>query len=364
MIYFNIKIILIYLLFDLYNGGFLKVAIISRKNFVEVKDIETPKPGPDEVILKVYFCGICGTDIHIYNGEFPVKFPVIPGHEFSGEIVEIGENVSEVNVGDKVAVNPNIYCKKCYYCKNGMVHFCRNWEAIGIHRPGAYAEYVKVPEENLHIVPKKLSLDKAAFAEPVACCLHGVDKLGISHGDTIVIFGLGPIGLIHLQLAMNSGASKVIGVDLIETRIKVAEELGADLVLNASKENIKKAIMEETNGRGVDKIIEATGNPNVFKMAVELLDYSGKLLVFGVSPIGAKTEIEPFKIYRKELNILGSFTNPFTTQRAIEVLASGKIDVKPLITNIINLDEVGKYFMKIKNREKGIIKVLVNPRLS
>ncbi|HDJ89726.1 MAG TPA: alcohol dehydrogenase [Thermoprotei archaeon] len=340
----------------------MKAAIISGKNVIKVKDIDIPKPGIGEVIVKVGFCGICGTDIHIFDGEFPVKFPVIPGHEFSGEVVEIGRGVEGINIGDRVAVNPNIYCKKCFYCKNGMIHFCKNWKAIGIHRPGAYSEYVAVPEENIHLIPSKLSLEEAAFAEPVACCLHGMDKLNIRYGDTVVIFGLGPIGLIHLQLAVNSGASKIIGVDLIETRIKMAEKLGADLVLNASKENVMKIILEETGGRGVDKIIEATGNPKVFKQAVDLLDYGGKILVFGVSPVGKTIDIEPFKIYRKELNIVGSFTNPFTTQRAIKILASGKIDVKTLITNIIGLNEVKEYFMKIKNREKGIIKVLINPR--
>ena len=339
----------------------MKALVIEKPGHVTVKEVEDPEPGRREVLVKVKACGICGTDMHIFRGELKVKYPVIPGHEISGEVVSLGRDVASFKTGDRVAIDPNISCGECHYCRNGMPHFCENWEAIGIHRPGGYAEYVVAPVKNVYKIPSGLSLEAAALAEPVACCIHGQDFLDIKFGDIVAIFGLGPIGLIHLQLARSRGASKIIGIDLVEDRLQMALELGADHVINGGDPHLADKVNEITGGRGVDKVVEATGNPMVLKQAIRVSGYGSKILVFGVAPEHSVTEVEPFLIYRKELTIIGSFVNPFTMQRALKTLASRIVDADKIITHKIGLNEAPEYF-KGRLAIRKALKILVVER--
>ncbi len=338
----------------------MKAFVIDKPYESSVKDVELRELKSEEVLVKVKACGICGTDIHIFKGEFPAKFPVIPGHEFSGIIEEVGENVKNFKKGDRVAVNPNIPCGKCYYCKKGLPHFCVDWNAIGIHLLGAYAEYTIVPEPNLYKIPSNLEFEEAAFAEPVACVLHGQDLADIKSGDKVIIFGLGPIGLLHLQISALRGASTIIGVDIVEKKLRIAEELGADYVFNALKDDVPKEVFDAV-GRGVDVAIEASGSIKAFETAIKTVGYGGKLIVFGVAPENAKAMVSPFEIYRKEIRIIGSFTNPFTTGRAVDILASKKIDVKKITSHIISLNQVKEFYKRIMERDQDILKVIVKP---
>ena len=338
----------------------MRAFVISKPLESEVKDIELRELKEDEVLVKVEACGVCGTDIHMYKGEFPAPYPVIPGHEFSGVVEDVGENVEEIKKGDRVAVNPNIACWKCYYCKKGLPHFCRNWNAIGIHLPGAYAEYTIVPSSNIYKIPGDLLFEEAAFAEPVACILHGHDLLNISAGDTVAVFGLGPIGLLHLQISRLRGASTVIGVDIVDKKLELGKKLGADYTFNPLREDVPAEIKKITK-RGVDVAIESSGSIKAFNDALRSVDYHGKILVFGVAPETATTSIKPFEIYRKEIRLIGSFTNPFTTGRALNLLASKNINVKDIISHMISLEEVNEYYQKIINKEEDIVKVIVKP---
>ncbi|RLE80602.1 MAG: alcohol dehydrogenase [Thermoprotei archaeon] len=342
-------------------GAFLKAFVILDKHRAEVREIDAPKPRPNEVLVRVKACGICGTDLHIFEGDVPVKYPVIPGHEFSGEVVEVGSEVEDVREGERVAVNPNISCGKCYYCKRGVVHFCERRVAIGIELQGAFAEYVAVPETNVHRLSNALSFEEAAFAEPIACCLHGQDLLNVGLGDTVAIFGLGPIGLIHLQLVRARGASLVIGVEVLEKRLKLGLKMGADLVINPLERDIIKEIREATGGRGVDAVIEATGNPQVLQNALKAVDYGGKVLVFGVAPMNALISISPFEIYRKEISIIGSFINPHTTERAVKILEARRINVRDLITHEVRIEQVLEVFEKLRTKREDFVKVIVKP---
>lgn len=339
----------------------MRAYVIEGPDEGRVGDVEDPMPGPGEVLVRVGACGICGTDLHIFRGEFPAEYPVIPGHEFSGEVVSVGAGVSTVKIGDRVAVNPNIACGKCYYCKRGAVHFCENWAAIGIHRNGACAEYVPVPEQNVHKIPEKLSFEEAAFAEPVACCLHGQDLLDLRHGNTVAIFGLGPIGLIHAQLARHSGASVIIGVDIIRDRVERGKRVGLDYALNAKEVDVVGEVRRLTGGRGVDRVIEASGSPAALRQAVEIAGHGSRILVFGVAPPEEAVQVRPFEIYRKEIAIMGSFINPFTTGRAVQVLASGTVRIDPLVSHRICIDDIPAYYDKLLKKEEGILKVLVIP---
>lgn len=338
---------------------YVKAIVIEGRDKLSLKELPRPSIGSNEVLIRVKYCGICGTDLHIFKGEFPVKYPLVPGHEFSGVVEEVGEGVTSLRPGDKVTVDPNISCGKCYYCRTGRANFCEYWKAIGINLPGAYAEYVKAPEPNVYKLPEGVELQEAAFTEPLSCVLHGLKRIEVRLGSSVAIFGLGPIGLLHLQMVKRMGASLVIGVDLIEEKIELAEKLGADYVINPSKEDAAERIKELTKGRGVDIAIEASGSLKAFQDALRSLDYSGKLLVFGVAPQRALVNLSPFQLYRRELSIIGSFINPYTTKLALKVLSTGMVNVKPLITRVLNLEETDLGFELVKGGK--VIKVLLKP---
>jgi len=339
----------------------MKAYFVLKPFSGELRDIEIPSPGPDEVLIKVDSAGICGTDVHIFKGERKIKLPMILGHEFSGIVSKVGSNVEDLKVGEKVTVNPNINCGKCYRCRIGQPHYCENWRAVGIHIPGGFAEYVVAPAKNVYKLPENMDLEKAAFSEPLACCLHGQDKLNIEHGDEVLIIGSGPIGLIHLQLTRLRGASTIIVSDLFDWKLNIAKELGADYVINPSKEHLSERVLDITGGRGVDKVIEASGSIKAFEEGLSCLGNEGAMLVFGVAPEDEWARISPFKIYKKELRIVGSFVNPFTTERAIKLLASGRITVDRLITHRIKLENMLEYMLKLAHKKIDSLKILVKP---
>lgn len=339
----------------------MKAFVVEKPEVGRLKNIPKPQPQAHEVLIRVKACGICGTDLHILHGEYVASYPIVPGHEIAGIVEEVGDKVEYFSKGDKVVVNPNLSCGKCYYCRRGLVHFCENWKAIGIHINGGYAEYVVVPEANVYKLPNNTSLLEASFAEPLACCIRGQDLANIKLGDRVVVLGLGPIGLLHVQLAKLRGASLIIGIDIVEKRINKAEKLGADIVLNALKCNVVDEVLRITNKKGVDVVIEATGVPKVLKDALKMLDYGGRLLVFGVAPPHAKVEISPYTIFKKEIKILGSFTNPFTTERAVSLITSNRLNFKEIISHVISLNDVPKFLPIVEKEKEKVIKVIITP---
>lgn len=339
----------------------MRAYVITSSFRGEVTEIDKPGLKSGWVLIKVAYAGICGTDVHIFRGEVSVPLPLVPGHEFSGIVEEIGEDVNGLKRGDKVTVDPNVSCGKCYYCRRGMSHFCENWWAVGVHRQGAFAEYVAVPQRNVYKLPGKLSLRAAAFTEPLACCIHGQDRAKIKHGDTVLILGAGPIGLLHLQLARLRGAADIIVADIVDLKLSVAERLGADLTVNPAKENLERAVREHTGGRGVDVAIEAAGSVEAFRAALKALDFGGTLVVFGVAPESSVANLRPFEVYAKELKIVGAKINPYTTERALKLLSSGKIRVDELVTHEIPLEELPTYMEKLAQKKLEALKVLVRP---
>jgi len=339
----------------------MQAYVISRPLKGEIIEIDTPKPKRGWVLVKVTYAGVCGTDVHIFRGEVSVPLPLVPGHEFSGVVEEVGEGVDGLEKGDKVTVDPNVSCGKCYYCRRGMSHFCEYWWAVGVHRQGAFAEYVAVPQRNIYKLPDKLSLRAAALTEPLSCCIHGQDRAEIKHGDTVLILGAGPIGLLHLQLARLRGAADIIVADIVDWKLSVAERLGADLTVNPAKESLAKVVREYTGGRGVNVAIEAAGSVEAFKAGLKALDFGGTLVVFGVAPESAVANLRPFEVYAKELKIVGAKINPYTTERALKLLSSGKIKVDELVTHEISLEELPAYMEKLAEKKLEALKVLVRP---
>jgi len=326
-------------------------AKIIQPNQIHLEDVPVPGPGPGEATVQVMASGICGTDIHIYRGEYLGKYPVIPGHEFSGVVTAVGPQVTRFRVGDRVAIEPNIACNNCVNCLNNRQNFCLNWQAVGVTRPGGMAQYVTVPENAMFDIGD-LPFEKAAFMEPLSCVLHGIDRTGIRLADRVAIWGAGPIGILLLQAVRLQGAAQVIAVDSNPSRAAFARQMGAD----AGLESVD-ALERDT----FDVVIDATG---AIPMMAKTLDYArhgGTVLLFGVPPAGKPMEIEPFKIFRKGLKVLSSYTSVRNSFQAVELLRTGKIDVGPLLSHQLALEEFPRGLDLIESRAEGVRKVMIRP---
>ncbi|MHA1819866.1 MAG: alcohol dehydrogenase catalytic domain-containing protein [Promethearchaeota archaeon] len=327
---------------------------------IEVEEEDEPEPIAGEVLVKVKNSGICGTDYHIYKGEIRglVEPGVVLGHEFSGVIEALGEGVdgTKLNEGDLVAIEPNLYCGKCHYCRNAKKHFCENWSAVGLSRDGGFEEHVSVPLQAIYKVPKGLSLEKAAFFEPMACVLHGIERGRVRVGEYVVVQGAGSIGQLYIQALKNLGVGKIIVSDIDDSKLKLAERSGADVVVNPNKEGLREVVMSETDGMGVQVFIDAAGVLGAIKTGMEVLENTGRIVIFGVPPEGAKAEVVPYEIYRREIEIIGSFTNPYTNEAALEMLK--KVDVSGILTNKIKLEEIVDKGMEVIGTP-GVLKVQI-----
>ena len=297
---------------------------------IALVEVERPAPGPGEVLVRVLAAGICGTDRHLYKGEFPCAPPVTLGHEFCGEVVECGEGVT-MPMGLRIACDPNIACGACDQCLRGRVNLCVRNIAIGIHRDGGFAEYATLPAHRALAVGDLDPLH-AAFAEPLACTLHGVDIGAPVPGETVIVLGGGVIGLLAVQLARNAGAEVVL-VTRHPGKRALAERLGARAT--AATEAEARALVPG----GADLILECAGVAETVEMAPRLTRSGGRIVILGVLPKGEQVRIEPFDLLFREIQLLHSFINPFTQARAIAMLRSGRVEVAPLIARQIPLAE-------------------------
>ncbi|MBO8138168.1 MAG: zinc-dependent alcohol dehydrogenase family protein [Desulfotomaculum sp.] len=331
----------------------MRAAVIEGPHKISVKEVPYPTPGSGEVVVKVEACGVCGTDYHILEGDFLSPYPLIPGHEFSGTVYEIGEGVEGWNVGDRVAVDPSVYCGKCYYCLNNQGNMCQNWNAIGVTMNGAFAEYVAVPAKNLYHLPENMSFQEGAYVEPLSCVVYAMRRLKIRFGDKVLIFGAGPMGLLLLQAVLKGGASEVAVVDLAEEKLAAAQKLGAHKTFAGT------AGLKEQYPLGFDIVIDATGVPSVIEKMFEFAGNKAKILQFGCAPKDAKVSVSPFDIYNKDWEILGSMALLFTFHPALNLLKNGVVTSGVLTTKEISLDEFPDYLSKPK--DKNDLKVLVRP---
>jgi threonine dehydrogenase-like Zn-dependent dehydrogenase len=293
----------------------------------------------DEVLLDVEACGICGTDLHIVEGTSRSTPPVVLGHEYAGTIVEMGKGVQGHMVGEHVAVDPNIACGECFYCRRGLVHLCSALRALGVDIDGGMAEYCIVPARQLYALGKEMSPEVSAFVEPLSCAVHGIDKAGIRHGDSVVILGGGPIGQMMLQLARCGGAAFTVLVEPLREKRELGEKLGASLTIDPTSADVAEA-MHTVLPEGADVVIECAGLTATAALAVGLARRGGTVEFFGVCPIGAAILLEPNSVYFKELTIVGSYVNPHTFSRAIALLRSGSVRVEDFPITRFPLDGV------------------------
>ena len=301
--------------------------------------IEVPMPAikDDEVLIKVMAAGWCGTDGHIYNGDYYSTFPLIPGHEFAGVVAGMGRSVTRFREGQRVAADPNIFCEKCHYCQQNMQNFCQDFAAAGVTRDGAFAEYIAVAQGCVFAIGD-MNYTTAAMIEPLACVVYGQQRARPELGQDVLILGAGPIGLLHLQVARHNGAAAVTVADLRPERLALAKELGAaHTVLNDDRSGADLKIRAPM---GFSLVIDTTGVPGVVASAVPLVKNGGMLLIFGVCPQDAEVGFSPYEIYKRDLRIIGSFALKKTFQPAIELLRHGLVDVGRLISDRLTLAEL------------------------
>lgn len=314
---------------------------LGNKTFA-VTDLPTPHAGPGELVLRNQVCGVCGTDVHIYHGEpgsADVNPPVVLGHEYSGEVVEVGKGVTGFAVGDHVTVDPNIYCGHCAYCQNGKKQLCPSMEAIGVTRDGGFAQYSLIPASQAFKLEPTVPWEAAAMAEPLACCLHGIDLAGIQVGDKVCVVGGGAIGLLMVQLAKLSGASQIVLSEPNEKRRQVGLQLGANAAIDPTRPDAQEAFAQVLGG-GANVVIECVGNVPAVKSAFQFAGKGATVLLFSVPKVDATFDLPLFDVYKKELTIKGSFVNPDTHARAVALINSGKVDFDPIITHRFTLDQL------------------------
>jgi D-arabinitol dehydrogenase (NADP+) len=331
----------------------MRAAVIEKPGIITIKHVLDPKPRENEILIKVKASGICGTDIHIFRGEYLGGYPIIPGHEFSGIVVETGSSVTRFKSGDRVAVEPNISCNNCDPCLSNRQNFCKNWSAIGVTREGGMAEYVAVPEQAAFSIGN-LDFPSAALMEPLACVLHGVQKTGVSLADRVAILGAGPIGLLLLNTILLKGASEITVLDKNESRLKRAEESGASSVLT-SFDNLPKDHF--------DLVIDATGVPQIMQKTLDFVREGGKILLFGVPPSNSKLIFDAFTIFRKGLSLHSSYTSVRNSIQAIRLLTSGRIQSKHIISHQLPLDKLEDGMTMISQGKEGVMKVIIDPSL-
>ncbi len=310
----------------------MKAAMLYKPGDVQVVDVDPPAPGPGEVLIRIQACGVCGTDHSLFVGGFPAVFPVIIGHEFSGVVAGVGDGVKSVAVGERVTVDPNRVCRVCDYCRMGSEHLCENLCSMGVHIHGADAEYCVMPAANVYPIPDNLAFEVAAFCEPLACAIRGVEMAHIRPGDTVLILGAGGMGNLLTQLSVHAGAARVIVSEPIAHRREKALENGATTVINPTQQDVD-AELRKIRRIGADVVFEAAGNLRLQAAAVYYARRGGQVVWFGCSPMNGVIEINPYYVNDAELKISGSFNNPFNTARAIAMLASGKVRVDNLISH-------------------------------
>ncbi len=332
----------------------MKALMIHQPNHVDVQDVPVPDPGPDGVLVRVAACGICGTDVHIFRGEYLGDYPVIPGHEFAGEVVATGSDVRRFQIGDRVAVEPNIACDNCYACLNNRQNFCLNWQAVGVTRPGGMAEFVVAPERVVFDIGS-LPYEHAAFVEPLSCVIHGIERAEIRLADRIAILGAGPIGLLLLQVALQQGAADVTVLERQPARAKLALLLGA-----ASRVDDLATMPSDA----FDVVIDATGVPGVMARSTELARPGGTILLFGVPPRGADLTLDAFAIFEKGLTLRSSFTSKRNSYQAVAMLHSGQVKVSELISHRLPLRDFERGVEMIESGLDGVKKVLMVPSLA
>jgi L-iditol 2-dehydrogenase len=342
----------------------MKAAMLYGVKDLRVEDVDMPKVEAGEVLVKVKAATTCGTDLKIFQRgyiEKVIKLPTIFGHEWAGEVVEVGRGLDWPEKGMRIRAGNSAPCLHCTMCQKGKYNLCENM----IWLWGAYAEYIKVPARtvlvNMHEIPQHVCFEEAAITEPLACVLHGIEEARVKLGDTVAIIGAGPIGLLHLLTVKKMGVEKAIMIDLVDERLDFAEKLGADAIINGGRENVVEEVRQLTSAYGADVVIEAIGLAATWEQALKLARKGGTVLEFGGCPPKTEIMVNTEMLHYGEITMLGAFhATPLHFRKALNLIASRVIDVRPMITRKMRLEDIREAF-EILSTSKSEIKIAITP---
>ena len=339
----------------------MRAAVFHGRNQLRCEEVTRPDPKAGEVLIKVSRCGICGTDSHIFRCNFPApNLPLIIGHEFAGTVAAVGAGVKSVKPGDKATADINIACGTCWFCRHHQKLFCAEVRQLGVHDAGGMADYVVAPAANVYKLPNAMTFEHAAFVEPLACAIHGQERIGVGVGETVLIIGAGPMGLAHAALSRLRGASRVIISEPSETRRARAHAIGSDIEIDPLAENATERLLQATEGRGADVVIEAVGRPATYKQAIELVRRGGRILAYGAAPPDATIDLKPFDIYAKELTIVGSYAGTYTTwPKAIDLIANGRVNPSQIVDSVRPLSAVA-HSIESMETDRSCVKIQID----
>ena len=329
----------------------MKTAVILQPKELRIQELPLLQPAAGEILVRVMASGICGTDVHIFQGEYLGSYPIIPGHEFAGVVEQVGSEVTRFKPGDRVAVEPNLPCDNCVNCLNNRQNFCLNWQAVGVTRPGGMAQYVCVPEKAIFDIGS-LPFEQGAFMEPLSCVLHGLERLDLEMAARVAILGAGPIGLLLMQGLRLNGAAELVVVDKNPQRAALAQTLGADRSLTD---------LDKLERDAYDAVVDATGSVAAMSRTLDFVRPGGKILLFGVPPAGAKMTVEAFPIFRKGLTILSSFTSLHNSYQALGLIKSRQVSVEKLISHRLPLEQLQRGIELIEKGNEPVYKVIMLP---
>lgn len=346
----------------------MRAARFYGPGIFKVEEVEIPDIGPGDILVENRVTLTCGTDVKMYKRGHPfAKPPLIIGHEFAGVVAAVGEGVDRFAKGMRVVAANSAPCNECYFCMKGRENLCERLDEsiIGFAHQGAYAQYVRIPEhivrQNTHMIPDDIPFEHAAFLEPLSCVVHGIELINIQPGDTVVVMGAGPIGLLHMQLAKHLGAKQLVVTDVYKPRLDHAVTLGADHVINNKDEDQISRVRVLTAGRGADVVIEAVGRPETWELAIQSTRAGGTTLLFGGCAPGTKASLDTQKLHYGELTIKGSFHHtPRTVERAFGLISSGTLRLDPLITSRMGLTDVERALQLVSQGDA--LKVALDPR--
>lgn len=339
----------------------MKAAKFYKARDIRIEEIPEVKVSPGNVKIEVEWCGICGSDLHEYvAGPLNTAGNMVMGHEFSGRVVEVGEGVSRVTAGDRVAGETIVYCGECEYCQNDKKHLCDNFGIQGLTEDGAFTSYIVVREENLHLLPEHLSFEHAAIVEPASVAYHTVTKSSMKAGDNCVVFGAGPIGLLVTSIAKIKGANQVIVAEVSKERRNKALQMGATHVINPLEDDVVQTVMEMTNG-GADVTFEAAGVQPTFQAGLEALKKDGEMMIVAIYEKEVSFMPNWHIIGEKRINTAFCYSST-SFPEVIELLANGKINADAVITKKIDLEDIQKEGFETLVNDKSQCKILVTPK--
>jgi L-iditol 2-dehydrogenase len=343
----------------------LKALVYIEPLRLEYTDVDDSVISDDDVLIRVKACGICGSDVQGYTGKTGRRIPpLIMGHEAAGVVEKVGKNVIGFQAGDRVCFDSTVYCNKCEPCQKGLYNRCEKRQVLGVSTPdfkrhGAFAEYVAVPYWIVSKIPDNLSFTHAALLEPISIAMHAANRASISVSDTVVVIGAGTIGLLILQAAKLKGSQKVIVSDINVYRLNIAKKLGADIILNPTTSNLKDVVFSETESKGADVTFEAVGYAGTFADAISVTKTGGCLVAVG--NLQKKVEIDLQELVARELTFTGSYASSGEFRDCIDLVGSGKIDVKPLISDVLALKDGPRAFDRLLKAEENLLKIVLQP---